>query len=221
MAMPALPSETARRRMIAFAESWHDEASIFLPDRIDDIEAGLPGAIDGAESDLAPSHPGEVIAALQALADRRGFDLPNGIAFEMDIEMMAGWPKDLFQKAFSMVWERFSYRRLPEVADFFRHIELDLAERRERLTRLRGLELRLKTAQQRRRWDEEARARHAAAKERERAAMRAAAAPTDDPVADGTIAGGGGRDCPRSRRKGQRAKLSSHHRAQLSTRRSP
>ena len=154
--------------MIAFAESWHDEASIFLPDRLDEIEAGLPGAIIRAESDLVPSHPGEVIASLQALADRRGFDLPTGIAFEMDVEVMACWPKDLFQKAFRMVWERFAYRRLPEVADFFRYIELDLAERRERLTRLRGLELRLKTVRQRRRWDEEARARHAAAKERER-----------------------------------------------------
>jgi hypothetical protein len=160
--------------MNAFAESWHDEASIFLPDRLEDIETELPGAIARAESELMPSHPGEVISALQALADRRGFDLPNSIAFEMDVEVMAGWPKDLFQKAFHMIWERFSYRRLPEVADFFRHIETDMAERRERLTRLQGLALRLRTAQQRREWDEQARARHAAIKQREREAMRAA-----------------------------------------------
>ena len=68
-----------------------------------------------------------------AVRTRKGrIDLPVGIAFEMDVELMAGWPKDLFQKAFRMVWERFAYRRLPEVADFFRYIELDLGERRQR-----------------------------------------------------------------------------------------
>ena len=96
----------------------------------------LPAAVAQARSDLAPGDAGEVLAALTTLASRRGFPLPDDIALEMDVEVMAGWPRDLWRKAFRAVWEQFAYRRLPEVADFRKHIAADLEERRSRLDRL-------------------------------------------------------------------------------------
>jgi hypothetical protein len=170
------PNATALQRTIAYAESWYDEPSILLPDRLYELEADLPVAIAEAKAALNPSQPSEVVEALQALATRRGYDLPEGIALEMDVEVLASWPRDLFVKAFHMIWERFAYRRLPEVADFHEHIKLAMSERRERLARLESLKLRLETVRLRERLDEQARRRHAARQEREREAMRTAAA---------------------------------------------
>ena len=170
-----LRSVTARPPTTAYAESWHDEPSIFLPEQLGDLETQLPAAIAQATAALSPSQPVEVIEALQALATRRGFDLPDGIALEMDVEVLASWPRDLFVKAFRIVWERFSYRRLPEVADFYEPIKLAMAERRERLAKLQSLKLRLETVKMRERLDREARQRHAARRERELKALRAAA----------------------------------------------
>jgi hypothetical protein len=72
---------------------------------------------------------------------------------------MAGWPRDLWRKAFRCIWERFAYRRMPEVADFRRVIEADLAERRSRLDRLESIRLKLETIELKKVWDEEARRR--------------------------------------------------------------
>ena len=77
----------------------------------------------------------------------------------MDVEVMAGWPRDLWRKAFRTVWEQFAYRRLPEVADFRKYIAADLEERRSRLDRLELLRLKLETVRLKRQWDEELRAR--------------------------------------------------------------
>ena len=96
----------------------------------------MPEAIGQARRDLAPGDPGEVLAALTTLASRRGFDLPDGLALELDIEVMAGWPRDLWRKAFRGIWERFAYRRI---------IEADLADRRSRLDRLKAIRLKLET----------------------------------------------------------------------------
>jgi hypothetical protein len=93
----------------------------------------------------------------------------------MDVEVLASWPRDLFVKAFRIVWERFAYRRLPEVADFYEPIKLAMAERRERLAKLQSLKLRLETVKMRERLDREARQRHAARRERELEALREAA----------------------------------------------
>lgn len=185
-------SGTARSPTIAYAVSWHDEPSIFLPERLGDLESQLPAAIAQATAALAPGQAVEVIEALQALATRRGFDLPDGIALEMDVEVLASWPRDLFVKSFRIVWERFAYRRLPEVADFYEPIKLAMADRRERLARLQSLKLKLETVRMRERLDQEARQRHAARREREletlrtaaqRAASRTGAGPdAEDPV---------------------------------------
>src|SRR3954464_2091936 len=89
------PNATALQRTIAYAESWYDEPSILLPDRLYELEADLPVAIAEAKAALNPSQPSEVVEALQALATRRGYDLPEGIAIEMDVEVLASWPREL------------------------------------------------------------------------------------------------------------------------------
>jgi hypothetical protein len=107
--------------------------------------------------ELAPSDPREVMAALTTMAGRRGFPLPDAIALELDVEVMSAWPRDLWRKAFQNVWERFEYRRMPEVPDFRKYIAADLEERQSVLHRLESIKLRLETVRLRRQWDEEAR----------------------------------------------------------------
>ena len=189
-------SVTARPPTTAYAKSWHDEPSIFLPEQLGDLETQLPAAIAQATAALSPSQPVEVIEALQALATRRGFDLPDGIALEMDVEVLASWPRDLFVKAFRIVWERFAYRRLPEVADFYEPIKLAMAERRERTARLQSLKLRLETVKMRERLDREARQRHAARRERELETLRAAAKKAASQMDFGTAADKDLPQCP-------------------------
>lgn len=156
---PALPTATRNARLHAWSESWAGEPLPHLPDLPPDLAAALPEAIGQARRDLAPGDPGEVLAALTILASRRGFDLPDGLALELDIEVMANWPRDLWRKAFRGIWEHFSYRRMPEVADFRCVIEADLTERQGRLDRLEAIRLKLETIELKKAWDEEARTR--------------------------------------------------------------
>jgi hypothetical protein len=151
-----LPNATPITRLLAWSESWADEPLPHLPDIPPDLVAALPVAVAQARHDLTPGDPGEILAGLTTLASRRGLPLPDGIALEMDVEVMAAWPRDLWRKAFSGIWERFAYRRMPEVADFRRVIEADLAERKAKLNRLESLRLKLETIRMRKMWDEEA-----------------------------------------------------------------
>jgi hypothetical protein len=157
---PALPSATTRQRLHAWSESCHDEPSIHLPDLPDELIQALPAAIAAAERDLEPGDPAEVLSALTALGSRRGFALPEGPALEMDVEILASWPRDLWRLALRRIWEDFAYRRLPEVADFKKAIEAEWAERQARLAKLRSLQLRLRTVRLRAQWDRETRRRH-------------------------------------------------------------
>jgi hypothetical protein len=157
--VPALPNATPLTRLRCWSESWHEEPGVLLPDMPADLIDALPAAIDQVRQDLEPGNPGEVMAALTNLASRRGFPLPDGMALELDVEVLASWPRDLWRKAFRNVWERFSYRRMPEVSDFRAHIATDLDERRARLDRLESMRLRLETIQLRIQWDEESRRR--------------------------------------------------------------
>jgi hypothetical protein len=156
---PHLPTSTTSVRLPAWTDSSADEPGIHMPDMPAEIVEILPAAVAQARSDLAPGDPGEVLAALSTLASRRGFPLPDDLALELDVEVMAGWPRDLWRKAFRAVWEQFSYRRLPEVADFRKFIAVDLDERRARLDRLESLRLKLETVRLKRQWDEESCAR--------------------------------------------------------------
>jgi hypothetical protein len=130
---------------------------VTLPELPQELADALPHALDQAQRNLAPSHPGEVMAALNTLAKRRGYELPDDIALELDVEIMAAWPRDLWRKAFRLVWERFRYRRLPEVADFYAYISADIEERQTEYHRLETLRLRLKTSRLKVQWDAEAR----------------------------------------------------------------
>jgi hypothetical protein len=152
---------TQIERLMCWSESWRDEPGIQLPDLPADLADGLPEAIEWVKQDLAPCDPCEVLAALTTMAGRRGFTLPEPIALEMDIEVMAAWPRDLWRKAFRCVWECFEYRRLPEVPDFRKYIAADLEERQARLRQLETLKLRLQTTRLKQQWDEEARRRRA------------------------------------------------------------
>lgn len=116
------------------------------------LEAGLQAALAEAQTALRPGDPEEVLAALELVAERKGLALPAGMALDLDVEAMAQWPRDLFRRAFREVWENFPYRRMPEVPDFKQYIAAELAERRERLARLRMVQLKL----ERRRNDAEA-----------------------------------------------------------------
>jgi hypothetical protein len=155
----ASPSATTLTRLLHWSESWRDEPGVLLPDIPAELIEALPTALDMARQNLEPGDPGEVMAALSTLASRRGFPLPDGLALEMDVEALANLPRDLWRKAFRAVWEGFAYRRMPEVPDFGAHIADELAERRARLDRLQGMQLRLETIRLREQWDAESRRR--------------------------------------------------------------
>jgi hypothetical protein len=157
--VPASLNTTPLLRLLHWSESWHDEPGVLLPDIPADLLEALPVALDQARQDLEPGDPAEVMAALSTLASRRGFALPDGLALEMDVEVLASWPRDLWRKAFRYVWESFAYRRMPEPPDFRAQIATDLEERRARLDRLESMRLRLETIKLRAAWDEESRRR--------------------------------------------------------------
>jgi hypothetical protein len=146
--------------MLALSESWHEEPGIHLPEAVRaEFAQGLPAALELARRDLEPGDSAEVLASLAALASRRGFEMPAGLALDLDVELMAEWPRDLFVKAFRGIWETFAYRRMPEVADFRAHIETDLADRRARVAKLEEIRLRLETIRLREQWDSDCRKR--------------------------------------------------------------
>ena len=154
------PAATPPQRMLALSESWHEEPGIHLPEAVRaEFAQGLPAALELARRDLEPGDPAEVLASLAALASRRGFEMPAGLALDLDVELMAEWPRDLFLKAFRGIWESFKYRRMPEVADFRAHIETDLADQRSRLAKLEEIRLRLETIRLREQWDADCRKR--------------------------------------------------------------
>ncbi|MGF7211611.1 hypothetical protein GGE65_006233 [Skermanella aerolata] len=140
-----------------------------MPALPSDLAAALPDAIERALLALSPGDPAEVLKAVRALAGRRGFELPDDLALEMDVEVMASWPRDLFRQAFRRIWETFEYRRLPEVADFHKHIADDLEARRLKLHRLESVRLRLETLLLKEKWDREAHEYGIKLRERERA----------------------------------------------------
>lgn len=110
------------------------------------VRSDLPCALAEARAQLAPGRPEAVLSALATIAERRGLALPCGLGLDLDVEIMAEWPEDLFALAFKRVWTTFGYRRMPEVADFERAIHAELHERRARVAALHTLVLRLEAA---------------------------------------------------------------------------
>ena len=125
------------------------------PDRAGTVLAGRPGdpgavpaalaaAFERARRDLEPGRPEEIVEALVALADRHRLDLPDRRALELDAEIMAAWPRDLWMRAYRTVWERWSWRRMPTVGDFRGHLGDAIERRRRRYDLLTTLEVRLR-----------------------------------------------------------------------------
>jgi hypothetical protein len=118
---------------------WLDAAEIPEPFR-----AALRAALERARRDLEPGRPVEIVDALVALADRHGLDLLDRRALELDAEVMAAWPRDLWMRAYRAVWERWSWRRMPTVGDFRGHLGDAIERRRRRYSLLSTLEVRLR-----------------------------------------------------------------------------
>jgi len=107
------------------------------------LRHALPEAIRLTRESLEPNDPAEVLSALQIMANRRGLQLPDDLALDLDVELMSEWPQDLWRKAFKAVWSNFSYRRFPEVPDFKTYIAVDLEERRTKLSQLTVIDRKL------------------------------------------------------------------------------
>jgi hypothetical protein len=118
---------------------WLDAAEIPAPFR-----AALAAAVAEARRDLEPGRPAEIVEALATLADRHRLDLPDRRALEMDAEVMAAWPRDLWLRAYRTIWERWSWRRMPTVGDFRGPIGDAIERRRQRYGLLTTLEVRLR-----------------------------------------------------------------------------
>jgi hypothetical protein len=108
------------------------------------FRAALAAAVAEARRELEPGRPAEIVDALATLADRHRLDLPDRRALEMDAEVMAAWPRDLWLRAYRTIWERWSYRRMPTVGDFRGYLGDAIERRRRRLDRLTTLEARLR-----------------------------------------------------------------------------
>jgi hypothetical protein len=130
------------------AESWRDEPW-FLMEVDGDAAQALPLAIERARRELAPCGAAEVVALLTTLADRLQLPLPDGLALDLDVELMSAWPRDLMVQAFRAVWRsaRSHHERFPTVGDFERHIADELRERRQRCADLDLLAKRLRMQQ--------------------------------------------------------------------------
>ena len=101
-------------------------------------------ALGQARRDLEPGQPTEIVEALVTLADRHRLDLPDRRALEMDAEVMAAWPRDLWLRAYRTIWERWSWRRMPTVSDFRDPLGDAIEQRRRRHDLLTTLEARLR-----------------------------------------------------------------------------
>jgi len=101
-------------------------------------------ALGQARRDLEPGRPTEIVEALVTLADRHRLDLPERRALELDAEVMAAWPRDLWTRAYMVIWERWSWRRMPTVGDFRGPVADAIERRRRRYDLLATLEARLR-----------------------------------------------------------------------------
>jgi hypothetical protein len=118
---------------------WLDTLEITEPFRV-----ALATALRQARRDLEPGRPTEIVEAVVTLADRHRLDLPDRRALELDAEIMAAWPRDLWMKAYMAVWERWSWRRMPTVGDFRGPVADAIERRRRRYDLLTTLEVRLR-----------------------------------------------------------------------------
>ena len=102
-------------------------------------------AVAEARRELEPGHPAEIVDALVTLADRHRLDLLDRRALELDAEVMAAWPRDLWMRAYRTIWERWAWRRMPTVGDFRGPLGDAIERRRRRYDLLTTLQARLRS----------------------------------------------------------------------------
>jgi hypothetical protein len=113
-------------------------------ERPEALRARVAAALGLARRDLEPGRPTEIVEALVTLADRHRLDLPERRALELDAEVMAAWPRDLWTYAYMAIWERWSWRRMPTVGDFRSPVADAIESRRRRYDLLTTLDARLR-----------------------------------------------------------------------------
>src|SRR5689334_3807871 len=69
---------------------------------------GVPAAVEQARRVLAPGRPTE----------RHEINLPERRSLELDAELMAAWPQELWWRAYRLKWEEWTWPRLPTVGEF-------------------------------------------------------------------------------------------------------
>jgi hypothetical protein len=142
---PAARPTAMRERLEELAAwTWEDPQWLDTDAVPEPVRAALPAAVEQARRDLEPGRPADIVAALLTLADRHRLDLPDRRALELDAEVMAAWPRDLWRKAYLTVWEHWSWRRMPTVGDLRNVVGDVLEQRRQRYHRLVTLEARLR-----------------------------------------------------------------------------
>lgn len=153
-ALPAAPSTpspipAAVRRAVTAAKEWAGIQTFTMTD----AEAGrLEGMLIAGQEELAalfkPTDPHQVRAWMVGFAERRGFSLPKDEYLKADIIAVSkALPSDLFEIACMRLWERFSYRRLPEPPDFINSIKPLLDAREEARRTINAMTVRLKGRQ--------------------------------------------------------------------------
>jgi hypothetical protein len=144
--LPTAPavSEAIRHKIVALVELSRDQPEQLTSETLTpDVLDGLKALVVEARQVCAPAEAGEIVRALQAFARRHQVEGADETALELDAEAIAGWPVDLWRRAFRELWERWAYRRMPTVGDFRAVIATELEDRQTRLAKLMTLEARV------------------------------------------------------------------------------
>jgi hypothetical protein len=131
------PGEAVRRDIEALAELSFERPELLAaapPAPV--LRDALPVLVAEARRACAPAEPAEIVNALLAFARRHRVDPPDETALELDAEIISGWPRDLWRRAFRTLWEGWTFRRMPTAGDFRAPIAADLDGRRQRLREL-------------------------------------------------------------------------------------
>src|SRR5688500_8919306 len=88
----------------AIAASFAGEPMLHMDEgRLATVAAALPSAVERVHRELVPSSEEEVKEALELLAERLDLRLPRAIALDLDVQIMARWPRRLFRQAFAQI----------------------------------------------------------------------------------------------------------------------
>lgn len=92
--------------------------------------AANAGSADATPNITAPditTWATQIVLDLITFAERHALPSPSDEALQIDGEVIATWPPDLWRLAFRTLWETWTYRRMPAAGDFRSVIAADLA----------------------------------------------------------------------------------------------